>query len=162
MGLRCSAGRRQVHSLSDVEPTHTSIQRTESDLVSLRNIALRHTIPNSLIFQHGPFQSFAEGLGPLSDRHMRFVQVLEFHHVKEPLPDQRDSGPDRPPQSQEALPQAFLSTAVFDGSVTRTPVQRLISDTRLRQLCGCGRCVARLTTVLFTGELLVEPQRGLL
>ena len=87
-------------------------------------------------FQHGLFPWPAEELGPLSERHKRLVQVLEFVRVEELLPGTRGGGAGRPPESRAALARAFLAKAVFDVPTTRALVERLCNDPTLRRLCG--------------------------
>ena len=89
-----------------------------------------------LSFQRGLFPWLAEELGPLSERHKRLVQVLEFVRVEELLPGTRGSGAGRPPQSRAALARAFLAKAVFAVPTTRALVERLRNDPTLRRLCG--------------------------
>ena len=89
-----------------------------------------------LSFQHGLFPWLAEELGPLSERHKRLVQVLEFVRVEEQLPGTRGSGAGRPPESRAALARAFLAKAVFAVPTTRALVERLRNDPTLRRLCG--------------------------
>ena len=89
-----------------------------------------------LSFQHGLFPWLAEELGPLSERHKRLVQVLEFVRVEELLPGTRGSGAGRSPESRAALARAFLAKAVFDVPTTRALVERLRNDPALRRLCG--------------------------
>ena len=92
-----------------------------------------------LTFRHGLFPWLAEELCPLSERHKRFVQVLEFVRVEELLPGLRGSWPGRPQQCRAALARAFLAKAVFDVPTTRALVERLRSDPPLRRLCGWER-----------------------
>ena len=89
-----------------------------------------------LSFQRGLFPWLAEELGPLSERHKRLVQVLEFVRVEELLPGTRGGGAGRPPESRAALARAFLAKAVFDVPTTRALVERLRNDPTLRRLCG--------------------------
>ncbi len=89
-----------------------------------------------LSFQRGLFPWRAEELGPLSERHKRLVQVLEFVRVEELLPGTRGGGAGRPPESRAALARAFLAKAVFDVPTTRALVERLHNDPTLRRLCG--------------------------
>ena len=92
-----------------------------------------------LSFQHGLFPWLAEELGPLSERHKRLVQVLEFVRVEELLPGTRGSGAGRPPESRAALARAFLAKAVcrraHDSGAGRAAAQRPDHLT-LRRLCG--------------------------
>lgn len=87
-------------------------------------------------FQHGLFPWLAEELGPLSERHKRLVQVLEFVRVEELLPGTRGGGAGRPQESRAALARAFLAKAVFAVPTTRALVERLRNDPTLRRLCG--------------------------
>ena len=89
-----------------------------------------------LSFQRGLFPWLAEELGPLSERHKRLVQVLEFVRVEELLPGTRGGGAGRPPESRAALARAFLAKAVFAVPTTRALVERLRNDPTLRRLCG--------------------------
>jgi len=89
-----------------------------------------------LSFQRGLFPWLAEELGPLSERHKRLVQVLEFVRVEELLPGRRGGGAGRPLESRAALARAFLAKAVFAVPTTRALVERLRNDPTLRRLCG--------------------------
>ena len=56
-------------------------------------MSLRETISQHwLTFQHGLFPWRAEELGPLSERHKRYVQVLELVRVEDSLPGQCAGG----------------------------------------------------------------------
>ena len=112
--------------------TTTAIEATESELVPLREILSQHWFT----FQHELFPWLAEELGPLGERHKRFVQVLEFVRVEEVLPGGGGGRPGRPLESRAALARAFLAKAVFDVPTTRALVERLATDPLLRRLCG--------------------------
>ncbi|MDE0107614.1 MAG: transposase [Bryobacterales bacterium] len=96
-----------------------------------------------LSFQRGLFPWLAEELGPLSERHKRLVQVMEFVRVEELLPGTRGGGAGRPPESRAALARAFLAKAVFAVPTTRALVERLRNDPTLRRLCGWQSVGAR-------------------
>ena len=89
-----------------------------------------------LSFRHGLFPWLAEERGPLSERHKRLVQVLEWVRVEELLPGTRGSGAGRPPESRAALARALLAKPVCAGPTTRALLERLRNDPPLRRLCG--------------------------
>ena len=95
-----------------------------------------------------------EDLGPLSERHKRFVQVLEFVHVERVLPGTRGSGPGRPPESR-----AFLAKAVFDVPTTRALVERLRTDLPLRRLCVWDSAGAVPSEATFSRASTAIPAR---
>ena len=106
-------------------------------------MSLRETISQHwLTFQHGLFPWLAEELGPLSERHKRYVQVLELVRVEDWLPGQCAGGRGRPLRDRAALARAFLAKAVFDVPTTRALVERLGTDPQLRRLCGWERAGA--------------------
>ena len=99
-------------------------------------MSLRQTVSQYwFTFQQELFPWLADTLGPLGERHKRFVGVLELVRVEELLPAV-GSGPGRPLEDRATLARAFLAKAVFDVPTTRALVERLRTDRTLRCLCG--------------------------
>lgn len=82
------------------------------------------------------FRWLSEELGPLSEPHKRFAQLLESVCVEQLPPGTRGSGPVCPPEKRAVLVRALMATAVFDAPITRTPVDQLRNDPMLNCLCG--------------------------
>ena len=81
------------------------------------------------------FPWLEEELGPLGERHRRFVTVLELARVESFLPHFHGM-PGRPVEDRAAIARAFIAKAVFDVPTTRALIERLGADKTLRRLCG--------------------------
>ncbi len=90
-------------------------------------------------FQGELFPDLAEEVGPLLERHQRFVTVLDLVRV-ERFAGQAWGSPGRPREDRCALARAFIAKAVWDLPTTRHLIDRVQTDATLRRLCGWSRC----------------------
>ncbi len=90
-------------------------------------------------FQGELFPDLAEEVGPLLERHRRFVTVLDLVQV-ERFAGQAWGSPGRPREDRCALARAFIAKAVWDLPTTRHLIDRVQTDATLRRLCGWSRC----------------------
>ena len=90
-------------------------------------------------FQGELFPDLAEEVGPLLERHQRFVTVLDLVQV-ERFAGQAWGSPGRPREDRCALARAFIAKAVWDLPTTRHLIDRVQTDATLRRLCGWSRC----------------------
>ncbi len=90
-------------------------------------------------FQGELFPDLAEEVGPLLERHQRFVTVLDLVRV-ERFAGQAWGSPGRPREDRCALARAFMPEAVWDLPTTRHLIDRVQTDATLRRLCGWSRC----------------------
>ena len=84
------------------------------------------------------FPELEDGLGPLTERHMQIVTVLDMIRLEAFLPSW--SGvPGRPLSERVSLGRAFVAKAVLNLPTTVALIERLQSDKTLRRLCGWER-----------------------
>ena len=91
-------------------------------------------------FQGELFPGLANGVGPLSKRHRRFVAVLDAVPVEPYVAGLCRVWRGRPPEDRMALARAFVAKAVWDLPTTRGLIDRIEADPKLRRLCGWSRC----------------------
>lgn len=90
------------------------------------------------ILQGRLFPRLEDELGPLTDRHRQVVTVCGFANPEALIP--RCSGQvGRPPHDRVAIARAFVAKAVCDLPTTRSLIDLLKADTRLRRVCGWER-----------------------
>ena len=89
-------------------------------------------------FQEELFPFLAEAVGPLGERHRRFVAVLDLVPAESFLPCGR-GGVGRPSADRSAMARAFTAKAVRDIPTTTALIDRLRYDPTLRRLCGWSR-----------------------
>src|ERR1700693_301029 len=92
-------------------------------------------------FQAELFPAMQEVAGRLTERHERFVMVLDLARI-ETLTPHWHGLPGRPPTERAALARAFVAKAVFDLPTTSLLIDRLTVDKTLRRLCGWERAQA--------------------
>ena len=85
------------------------------------------------------FSCAEELLGPLTQLHMKLMNVLEIVRVENFLRSDPTAARRRPMQDRAALARAFLAKAVYNIGTTRTLIDRICSDPQLRRLCGWER-----------------------
>jgi transposase len=84
------------------------------------------------------FPQLQEDLGPLSEKQLKLVTVLEAIRLEDEIPDALN-GPGRPCSDRVALARSFVAKAVYNFSTTRMLIDRLSCDTALRRICGFER-----------------------
>jgi len=89
-------------------------------------------------FQSDLFPWLEDELGPLGERHRRFVTVIETVRL-EAFVAQWSGLPGRPQKDRAALARAFVAKAVFKLATTEMLIERVRSDKVLRRLCGWSR-----------------------
>lgn len=100
---------------------------------------LRETLSNTWDHVQGfLFPMLREAAGPLTERHERFVIVLEVAGV-EAFVQSWHGLPGRPLKDRHALARAFMAKAVFGLPTTSALLERLTVDRTLRRLCGWER-----------------------
>jgi len=77
----------------------------------------------------------AADLGGLSPKLEQVIRVLEWSRI-ETLVEIYDSGPGHPPSDRCALASAFIAKAVLALGTTRSLIERLHVDSKLRRICG--------------------------
>ena len=97
---------------------------------------LRETLSNTWSHIQGfLFPMLREEVGPLTDKHLQIITVLEVARVEAFV--QAWSGlPGRPPLDRHALARAFTAKAVLALPQTNMLIERLAVDKALRRLCG--------------------------
>jgi len=86
------------------------------------------------ILQDQLFPALREELGPMSERHERFVRALAILEMDGFVTVRHGRG--RPPHDRASMARAFLAKAVFNFPHTRALIDRLRVDVVLRRLCG--------------------------
>ena len=87
------------------------------------------------------FLALADEVGPLNEKHRRFVAALDLVPVERFLCHQHH-GAGRPPEDLRAVARAFIAKAVWNLPTTRNLNDRLHCDPTLRRLCGWPRVSA--------------------
>lgn len=84
------------------------------------------------------FPKLEEELGPLTEKQMQLIAILETVRIEQFFP--RFTGCiGRPQKDRAALARAFIAKVVFNMATTRILLERLESDTSLRRICGWER-----------------------
>lgn len=81
------------------------------------------------------FPELEEELGPLTEKQMQLVSILETVRIEKFLEDFTGCV-GRPKKHRAALARAFVAKAVFNFSSTRMLIERIKSDTSFRRICG--------------------------
>ena len=92
-------------------------------------------------FQGELFPALADEVGPLNEKHRRFVVALDLVPVERFL-CYGHHGAGRPPEDRRAIARAFIAKAVWNLPTTRDLIDRLHCDPTLRRLCGWPRVSA--------------------
>ncbi|MBN1961048.1 MAG: IS5/IS1182 family transposase, partial [Deltaproteobacteria bacterium] len=85
--------------------------------------------------QRSLFPNLQEELGPLTSPLQKVIMTLEMLRVEEFVREQWYSR-GRPSSSRKAIARAFVAKAVLNLATTRTLLDRLYIDVRLRRICG--------------------------
>lgn len=86
-------------------------------------------------FQTNLFPWLQEELGELTDKQKQLVEVLELVQLEAHLP-YVGRVPGRPPESRSAIARAFIAKAVYNMPTTEVLRDQLVSNIKLRRLCG--------------------------
>ena len=108
-------------------------------MTGLRAMGLREGLSSWWAALQGQlFPQLEDNLGPLTDRHLQIVTVLEMIRLEAFLPHW--SGlPGRPLAERVALARSFVAKAVLNLPTTVALIERVQSDQTLRKLCGWAR-----------------------
>jgi hypothetical protein len=115
------------------------------------------------VLQRHLFPALEEEIGPLSQKHRSFVEVLGLLEMDRYVEvGQRRRG--RPAHRRANILRAFVAKAVFNIPHTRGLIDRLKSDTALLRLCGWQRVAQLPDETVFSravGEFAAQelPQR---
>jgi len=102
-------------------------------------MSLSDTLSNCWLTLQGQlFPWLEEELGPLGDRHKKFITVLELVRV-ETFVHHDHAIVGCPRKDRAALARSFLAKAVFNIPQTDMLIERLSVDKSLRRLCGWTR-----------------------
>ena len=92
-------------------------------------------------FQGELFPALSTELGPLNEKHQRFVAALDLQPVETFFrTDRHRHG--RPQKDRYALARSFIAKAIWDMPTTRDLIDRLQCDPTLRRLMWMGRVSA--------------------
>jgi len=100
---------------------------------SLRNeLSVSWTNIQASLFPH-----LEEELGPLSEKEMKLIEILEFIRIEDHVTTKRHRGwRGRPLSERTAIARSFVAKMVYNAPTTRAFLDRLRSDASLRRLCG--------------------------
>ena len=102
-------------------------------------MALRSTLSTWWVAIQGKlFPELEDSLGPLTERHMQIVTVLDMIRLEAFLPSLAGL-PGRPLSERVAIGRAFVAKTVLNIPTTAALIERLRSDKTLRRLCGWER-----------------------
>jgi len=85
--------------------------------------------------QSSLFPFLEEQLGELTEKEQELVSTLEFIRIEKFVTYSR-SLYGRPPKERAAIARAFVAKAVYNMPTTRALLDRLVSDKKLRRICG--------------------------
>ena len=86
------------------------------------------------------FPELKEELGPLGEKHLQLVTILELLRVEEYVMQKHQREVGRPQEERKAIARAFVAKAIYDMPTTRVLLDRLEFDIQLRRICGWERC----------------------
>jgi hypothetical protein len=100
---------------------------------------LRETLSQTwLNIQSSLFPWLTEELGVLTKKQQELVTTLEILRIEEFIYSSRGF-PGRPPKDRSAIARAFVAKMVYNMPTTRSLLDRLITDSALRRICGWER-----------------------
>lgn len=85
--------------------------------------------------QQNLFPHLQEDLGPLSEKQLKLVTVLEAVRLEDEIPS-GNKGPGRPSKDRVAIARSFIAKSVYNFSTTAMLIDRLHFDIALRRICG--------------------------
>lgn len=98
----------------------------------------------------------------LTDKHRDLVRVLETVRIEESVDCRRTSVLGRMPKDKRALARAFLAKAHYNEPTTKSFIERLKTDSSLRQICGWERLKEIPSESTFSRSFSLMAQGGLL
>ena len=81
------------------------------------------------------FPYLEQKLGALTEKHKKFITILEMVRVEEFIPNYQGM-PWRPAKDRAPIARAFVGKAIYNLHTTRALMDRLASDPRFKQICG--------------------------
>ena len=81
------------------------------------------------------FPELEEELGPLTEKQLQLVSILEVVRIEQFL-SRTSSCVGRPPKDRVALARAFVAKATFNMPTTRALIERVKSNISFRRICG--------------------------
>ncbi len=81
------------------------------------------------------FPELEEELGPLTEKQLQLVSILEVVKIEQFL-SRTSSCVGRPPKDRAALARAFVAKATFNMPTTRALIERVKSNISFRRICG--------------------------
>ena len=90
-------------------------------------------------FQGELFPELANEVGPLGEKHRKLVAVLDAAPVEPFAYSLCSVWRGRPPEDRSAPARSFVAKAVWDLPTTRSLIDRIEADPKLRRLCGWPR-----------------------
>jgi transposase len=88
--------------------------------------------------QQNLFPQLQEDLGPLSEKQLKLVTVLEALRLEDEIPSE-NKGPGRPSKSRVAIARSMVAKSVYNFPTTAMLIDRLHFDIALRRICGFER-----------------------
>jgi transposase len=85
--------------------------------------------------QHQLFPFLEEEIGPLTEKQLQLIAVLDFVRIEQYLPD-RYGCEGRPAKTRAAIARSFVVKMFYNMDTTRALYERLQSDKNLRRICG--------------------------
>jgi len=82
------------------------------------------------------FPMLKEELGPITQKQLQLIAILETVRVEKCLPSYSCWSIGRPRKSRAALARAFVAKAFYNFPTTRALIDRIQSDVSLRRICG--------------------------
>lgn len=86
-------------------------------------------------FQHELFPLVEEEAGPLSEKQLQLISILDLVRIENHLPD-RYKCEGRPAKTRAAIARSFIAKIFYNMDTTRSLYERLLSDKSLRRICG--------------------------
>jgi hypothetical protein len=81
------------------------------------------------------FPYLEEVLGPLTEKQMQLIAILEIVRIEQFIPNYRGYE-GRPLKTRAAIARSFVAKMLYNMDTTRTLWERLRSDKNLRRICG--------------------------
>ena len=89
-------------------------------------------------FQGNLLPWLSEEIGEMTEKQQLLVEVLELAQIERHLP-YTGRVPGRPREDRCAIARAFVAKAVYNMPTTEYLLDRLVSDIKLRRICGWER-----------------------
>lgn len=85
--------------------------------------------------QYQLFPFMEEEIGPLSDKQLQLISILDLIRIETYLPD-RYKCEGRPAKTRAAIARSFIAKLFYNMDTTRALFERIQSDKALRRICG--------------------------